>query len=375
MSHTVPAARVTARSIALADGTHLLDNATLALQRGSVHAITGPSGAGKTTLLRAIAGALPPGAAATAGAVTVLGHDILTLAPEQLRRLRREHLAYLSQDPASGLNPRMKIGRLITETAADKSRTALLDLLAQVRLPTGEHLERRRTSALSGGQQRRVALARHPQVLLLDEPTAGLDAVLRDEIADLLRNLAHHHGLAIALSSHDPDFVTRCADDTVALGPATTPTPGQEASAPRTPPAAETPHAHSDGTVLTVRSLDAHVGTGPTRRQVLASLNLEVRPGALTAIVGPSGCGKTTLCAPSLGSTLPEAEPSASTAVRSPAHTAGAAATSAVASSSSRRIRSVPSTPPAPSAPPSSDPSSSTLRCPPTGERPGSRNC
>jgi peptide/nickel transport system ATP-binding protein len=299
VSHTAPAARATALSIALTDGTPLLDNATLTLRRGRVHAITGPSGAGKTTLLRAIAGAIPPGAAVTAGTVTVLGHDILTLAPEQLRRLRREHLAYLGQDPASGLNPRMKTGRLITETAADKSRTALLDLLAQVRLPTGEHLERRRASALSGGQQRRVALARalarRPQILLLDEPTAGLDAALRDEIADLLRNLAHHHGLAIALSSHDPDFVTRCADDTVALGPATTRTPGQEASAPRTPPAAETPHAPSDGAVLTVRSLDAHVGTGPTRRQVLASLNLDVRPGALTAIVGPSGCGKTTL--------------------------------------------------------------------------------
>ncbi|MET7791694.1 ATP-binding cassette domain-containing protein [Streptomyces sp900116325] len=300
MSHTSPAARATALSIALTDGTPLLDNATLTLQRGLVHAITGPSGAGKTTLLRAIAGSIPPGATATAGTVTVLGLDILTLAPEQLRRLRRQHLAYLGQDPASGLNPRMKIGRLIAETAADKSRTALRDLLAQVRLPTGEHLERRRTSALSGGQQRRVALARalarRPRILLLDEPTAGLDAALRDEIADLLRNLAHHHGLAIALSSHDPDFVTRCADDTVALGgPATTPMPGQEPSALRTPPAVETPHAHSDGAVLTVRSLDAHVGTGPTRRQVLASLNLDVRPGALTAIVGPSGCGKTTL--------------------------------------------------------------------------------
>ncbi|WP_406511484.1 ATP-binding cassette domain-containing protein [Streptomyces sp. NBC_00161] len=300
MSHTAPAARVTALSIALADGTPLLDNATLTLERGRVHAITGPSGAGKTTLLRAVAGAIPPGAAVTEGAVTVLGHDVLTLAPERLRRLRREHLAYLGQDPGSGLNPRMKVGRLITETASDKSRTALSDLLVQVRLPAGEHVERRRPSALSGGQQRRVALARalarRPEILLLDEPTAGLDAALRDEIADLLRDLAHRHGLAIALSSHDPDFVNRCADDTVVLGePTTTHAAAPKAPAPRTPPRAEAPHARGGDAVLTVRSLDARVGTGRTRRQVLTGLDLEVRPGALTAIVGPSGCGKTTL--------------------------------------------------------------------------------
>ncbi|MFD7517179.1 ABC transporter ATP-binding protein [Streptomyces niveus] len=299
MSHTAPAARVTALSIALPDGTPLLDTATLTLERGRVHAVTGPSGAGKTTLLRALVGAVPPGAAVTSGAVTVLGHDILTLPPERLRRLRREHLAYLGQDPASGLNPRMRVGRLITETAAAKAPTALRDLLEQVRLPTGEQLERRRPRALSGGQQRRVALARalarRPGILLLDEPTAGLDTALRDEIADLLRDLADGHGLAIALASHDPAFVARCADDTLALGRATTRKPARDDSAPRPPAVPGNPQLHAEKAVLTVRQLDTHVGAGPGRRQVLAGLDLDVRPGALTAVVGPSGCGKTTL--------------------------------------------------------------------------------
>ncbi|MGW6992791.1 ABC transporter ATP-binding protein [Streptomyces sp. NPDC054946] len=299
MSHTDPAARASDLSIDLTDGARLLDNASLTLRRGSVHAITGPSGAGKTTLLRALVGAIPPGAAVTNGTVTVLGNDVLALAPEPLRRLRREHLAYLGQDPASGLNPRMKVGRLIRETAADKSRGALLDLLTQVRLPTDEHLENRRPAGLSGGQQRRVALARalarRPEILLLDEPTAGLDAALRDEIADLLRDLAHHHGLAIALSSHDPDFVARCADDTLALGPATPRAPGRGTSAPVTQSAAATPRASNGDVVLTVRALGAYVGTGPARRLAFSGLDLDVRPGALTAVVGPSGCGKTTL--------------------------------------------------------------------------------
>ncbi|MFD0260982.1 ABC transporter ATP-binding protein [Kitasatospora indigofera] len=302
MSPTAPAAQATGLCVALPDGTPLLTDATLTLTPGRVHAVTGPSGAGKTTLLRAFVGALPPGAAVTAGSVTVLGHDILALPAERLRRLRREHLAHLGQDPGSGLNPRMRVGRLITETAVDTSRAALLDLLAQVSLPTDEHLERRRPAALSGGQQRRVALARalarRPRILLLDEPTAGLDPALRDQIADLLRDLAHRHGLAVGLSSHDPDFVGRCADDTLALGRAAARTPAARtavrgSAGSRPAPAAGTPRAAAP--VLRVRSLDAGVGTGRTRRQVLAGLDLDVRPGALTAIVGPSGCGKTTL--------------------------------------------------------------------------------
>ena len=190
----------------------------------------------------------------------------------------------------------MRAGRLITETAADGSRTALLRLLTQVRLPTDQGLERRRPAELSGGQQRRVALARalarNPDLLLLDEPTAGLDPALRDGIADLVRELAHRHGLAVALSSHDPAFVARCADDTLALHPAAPAPRTRSVPAPRPAPP---PGTAAAGPVLTARSLDAHVGTGRSRRQVLAGVDLDVRPGTLTGVVGPSGCGKTTL--------------------------------------------------------------------------------
>ncbi|MFI6157166.1 ABC transporter ATP-binding protein [Kitasatospora sp. NPDC051170] len=308
MSTPAPAARATDLTVALRD-TPLLTGATLTLTPGRVHAITGPSGAGKTTLLRALVGALPPGARVTDGSLAVLGHDLLTLPPGELRRLRRHRLAFVGQDPGSGLNPRMRVGRLITETAADRRTTSVADLLRAVRLPVDEGIERRRTTGLSGGQQRRVALARalarRPAILLLDEPTAGLDTALRDEIAGLLRDLAERQGIAVALTSHDGDFVARCADEVLALAPA------RPAAGPRT---AATPVAtirvgvSTDAApVVEVRALDARVGGGRARRQVFTGLDLTVRAGTLTGITGPSGCGKTTLLRALAGLHRPEA--------------------------------------------------------------------
>ncbi|MEU3572238.1 ATP-binding cassette domain-containing protein [Kitasatospora sp. NPDC036755] len=303
-----PAARAAGLSVALGV-TPLLTDATLTLVPGRVTAVTGPSGAGKTTLLRALVGSLPPGAHVAAGSLTVLGRDILTLPPEELRRLRRHGLAFVGQDPGSGLNPRMRVDRLIAETSPRRGRTPVPDLLRAVRLPVGEGLEHRRTASLSGGQQRRVALARalarRPAILLLDEPTAGLDAALRDDIAGLLRDLADHEDIAIALTSHDSEFVARCADEVLALRPARpVPTPRR----PTTSSAATTVGAFA-GTepVVEVTALGARVGTGRARRQVFAGLDLALRPGTLTGITGPSGCGKSTLLRTLAGLHGPEA--------------------------------------------------------------------
>ncbi|MFD8749482.1 ABC transporter ATP-binding protein [Kitasatospora sp. NPDC059577] len=316
MSTTVPAARATALSVTLRDAP-LLTDASLTLTPGRITAITGPSGAGKTTLLRALAGALPPGARVSAGSIEVLGHDILALPPEDLRRLRRHRLAFVGQDPGSGLNPRMRVERLITETAPDRRRTPVAELLRAVRLSAGEDLERRRPAGLSGGQQRRVALARalarRPEILLLDEPTAGLDAALRDDIAELLRDLADCEDLAIALTSHDPDFVARCADDAVALWPdhpATDPDPATDASpaapGPPVPTARVRTRVSTASPVVEVRALTAGIGTGRTRHRVLTAVDLDLTPGTLTGITGPSGCGKTTLLRTLAGLHRPE---------------------------------------------------------------------
>ncbi|MEV0970119.1 ABC transporter ATP-binding protein [Microtetraspora glauca] len=325
-----PSVEVTDLEIRLPDGLPLLSGGTLTLSPGRVVALTGPSGAGKTTLLRAVAGALPAGACRTSGRVTVLGHDVLALGERDLRLLRCRRLAYVGQDPGSGLNPRMKVHRLIAETAVDRGRQAVRDLLTQVRLPAEERLERRRPGALSGGQQRRVALARalarRPDVLLLDEPTAGLDPELRDEIADLLCELVGRTGVTVAVASHDSELVSRCAHDVVALRPpvetarrfvpaarvpafstapettsATVPAaasviPEAEDACASVPVAGRPPSSPPSRTGrITVRDLSAVVGGRSVRRTVLDNLDLDLAPGSATGVIGVSGSGKTTL--------------------------------------------------------------------------------
>ncbi|WP_053690251.1 ABC transporter ATP-binding protein [Streptomyces sp. WM6372] len=301
-SNPVPATAVasaTGLEIRVPEGPVLLHPASLTVRAGRITALTGPSGSGKTTLLRALIGHLPDGAAITSGTLDVLGHDPGRLGPEELRLLRRTRVAYVGQDPGSALNPRMKIRHIVAETATDQSESAVLALLRECRLPVDDGLPDRRPTAISGGQQRRVALARAlartPEILLLDEPTAGLDSALRDEIAELLRDLATTRGLAVIMACHDPELVEACADQVVHL---TVPRPAH--LPPRQPPgrheAVPTAQASKpDGEGLLAEGVSVAFAHRGGRHQALDAVDFSAAPGTATGIVGPSGSGKTTL--------------------------------------------------------------------------------
>ncbi|MGW0589113.1 ABC transporter ATP-binding protein [Streptosporangium sp. NPDC002607] len=296
MSGAAPLVRVTDLEIRIPGGPVLLRPVGLSIHAGQIIALTGVSGCGKTTLLRAVLGHLPTGAVISAGTLDVLGHDPSALSPEALRELRRNRLAYVGQDPGSALNPRMKIRRLVAETATDTSEQAVLGLLRECRLPTDDGLPDRRPTAVSGGQQRRVALARAlartPDILLLDEPTAGLDTALRDDIADLLRHLANTRDLAIIMACHDPELADACADRVVRLCPPPQPRP----SAPRSASSTGIPEKKSS----TAEGIAAHGLSVAFRHRggiqhALDAVDFTAPPGSATGIVGPSGSGKTTL--------------------------------------------------------------------------------
>ncbi|WP_454195202.1 ABC transporter ATP-binding protein [Nocardia sp. Marseille-Q1738] len=193
---------------------------TFRIPAGTVTALTGPSGSGKTTVMRALLGHLPSAAARTMGSASVAGHDVLALNHEALRHFRRQHIAYVGQDPGSALNPLLRVRALLREVAPDASKATLTDTLALVGL-SPDYLHRR-PGELSGGQQRRVALARalirRTGVLVLDEPFAGLHGALRTDIAGRLTELARERSAAILLSGHDTALVHSIADDVVELG-------------------------------------------------------------------------------------------------------------------------------------------------------------
>ncbi|MFK0044585.1 ATP-binding cassette domain-containing protein [Streptomyces sp. NPDC090741] len=174
---------------------------------------------------------------------------------------------------------------IVAETAGDPSDEAVPGLLRECRLPVDDGLPDRRPTAISGGQQRRVALARAlartPEILLLDEPTAGLDSGLRDEIAELLRDLSTSRGLAVVMACHDPELVEACAHHVVRL------------TAPDAGPMS--PVSKEDGEGLRAQGIRVAFSHRAGRQQALDSVDFAAAPGTATGIVGPSGSGKTTL--------------------------------------------------------------------------------
>jgi peptide/nickel transport system ATP-binding protein len=177
---------------------------SFAVAAGSTLALVGESGSGKTTAALAALGYLARNASRTAGTVSVLGQDVLSLPEDAVLELRRSAMGYVPQNPGSSLNPVRRVGKQIREVAGAASESEIAEMLDRVSLPPA--LARRYPHQLSGGQQQRVAiamaLANRPKVLVLDEPTTGLDVRTQAEVLALIRQLADE-GLAVLYVTHD----------------------------------------------------------------------------------------------------------------------------------------------------------------------------
>ncbi len=184
-----------------------VDHVSFSLPRGEMLALLGPSGCGKTTILRMIAGLIAP----TSGAIRLDGRDVSSI-PVYKRNMGMVFQAYalfphmtVAENISFGLEMR-KVGRAEREERVRKA----LDLVKLAGL--GE----RKVSQLSGGQQQRAAIARslviEPELLLLDEPLSNLDAKLRDEMRDEIRDIQARTGVTSIFVTHDQDEALSMAD-------------------------------------------------------------------------------------------------------------------------------------------------------------------
>jgi oligopeptide/dipeptide ABC transporter ATP-binding protein len=183
----------------------IVSSLDLEVAPGETVGIVGESGSGKSMTARALIGLLPSGVRAE-GTVTVGGRNLLALKERSLRRVRGREVALLLQDPFTMLNPLLRVGPQIVETARDGSRAEAVRRLAEV----GIHDPRvadRYPFQLSGGMQQRVALAAalasDPELLIADEPSTALDVTTQKQILELLRSVQEARGMGLVLITHD----------------------------------------------------------------------------------------------------------------------------------------------------------------------------
>jgi peptide/nickel transport system ATP-binding protein len=208
--------------IETAAGAEIVGGISFKLHRGEVLALVGESGCGKTSTALALLAHARRGTRIAGGEVVLDGVDLLHSDRRLLRRLRGAAISYVPQDPVSGLNPRRLVGDQVAEPlvvhGADRERAqrTVSDLFAKVNLPNDRAFLRRYPFELSGGQQQRVAiaaaLAAEPSVVVLDEPTTGLDVTTQAGILRLLGELARTTRAGFVYVTHDLAVVNHIAD-------------------------------------------------------------------------------------------------------------------------------------------------------------------
>jgi peptide/nickel transport system ATP-binding protein len=203
-------------------GRPVVDEVTLAMSQGDTLGIAGESGCGKTTLGQALLGEVGRGLTRRHGSVRLLGRDVFTLSARQLSDLRGRTISYVPQNAGTALTPTRRIGDLLDEmllrdfSSRRERNKRSVALLERVRVTPADVMLSRFPHQLSGGQRQRcliaLALALAPQMIVLDEPTTGLDAATRGEIIGLLQSLQREAGLTIVCISHDIRLLSRlCA--------------------------------------------------------------------------------------------------------------------------------------------------------------------
>jgi peptide/nickel transport system ATP-binding protein len=200
----------------------VLRSVSFSIERGRSYGLVGESGCGKSTVALAIVRYLPRNGRVTAGSVNVAGEDILSLTPRALRSYHARTVSMVYQSPGAALNPGLRIGTQVAEAftvlgvpnsgAGERVREAL----ERVQIADPASVMSRYPHQLSGGMQQRVviamALAKDPALLILDEPTTGLDATVEAEVLDLVAQLQAELDTAVLFISHNLGVISKMCD-------------------------------------------------------------------------------------------------------------------------------------------------------------------
>jgi peptide/nickel transport system ATP-binding protein len=200
----------------------VLRGVSFEVRPGESYGLVGESGCGKSTTAYAAVRYLPRNAVITGGRILVTGDDVTKMNDDQVRQFRMHHASMVYQDPGAALNPTTKVGPQVAEAfsilgqSSRQAQESALKALKRVQIADPENVAQRYPHQLSGGMQQRVviaiALASDPKLLVLDEPTTGLDATVEASVLDLVRTLQSETNAAVLLIAHNLGVIRTMCD-------------------------------------------------------------------------------------------------------------------------------------------------------------------